>query len=70
MEAAKKAGAPVIVTFSRGGGQFLAGKLADNTHDAASIAGALAGAHHVRAVARLYGVPVILHTDHCPKVRP
>ncbi|CAE8637414.1 unnamed protein product [Polarella glacialis] len=67
LEAAKIAGGPVMVTFSKGGGQFIAGKAADNTSDAACIAGTVAGALHVRAVAKLYGVPVILHTDHCQK---
>jgi fructose-bisphosphate aldolase class II len=67
MEAAAKYGGPIMVTFSKGGGQFIAGKAADNTDDAACIAGAVAGAMHVRAVAKLYGVPVILHTDHCQK---
>jgi len=56
-----------MVTFSRGGGQFIAGKTADNTDDAACIAGAVAGALHVRSVAKLYGVPVVLHSDHCCK---
>jgi len=65
LEAAKKFGGPMIIQFSRGGGQFLAGKAADNTDDAACIAGCVAGALHVRKVAALYGVPVILHTDHC-----
>jgi len=67
MEAAKRAGGPIMVTFSRGGGQFIAGKAAANEDDAACIAGSVAGALHVRAVAELYGVPVILHTDHCQK---
>jgi len=67
MEAAKKYGGPIIITFSKGGGQFIAGKGADNEDDAASINGAIAGALHVRQVAKLYGVPVILHTDHCMK---
>lgn len=67
MEAAAKAGGPIMVTFSRGGGQFIAGKAADNTDDKACIAGTVAGALHVRTVAELYGVPVILHTDHCNK---
>eukprot|EP00961_Rhodomonas_salina_P280347 3787114-Rhodomonas_salina.1 len=67
MAAAKEYGGPIMVTFSKGGGQFIAGKDADNTNDAASIAGAIAGALHVRAVAKLYGVPVVLHTDHCQK---
>ena len=38
----------MMVTFSKGGGQFLAGKAADNTDDAACIAGTVAGALHVR----------------------
>jgi fructose-bisphosphate aldolase class II len=67
MEAAKKYGGPIMVTFSKGGGQFIAGKAADNTDDKASIAGCIAGALHVRQVAALYDVPVILHTDHCQK---
>jgi len=67
MEAAKKYGGPIMVTFSKGGGQFIAGKAADNTDDAASIAGAVAAAKHVREVAALYDVPVVLHTDHCQK---
>merc|ERR1719163_1748733 len=65
LEAAKANGGPMIIQFSRGGGQFFAGKAADNTDDAACIAGCVAGALHVRKVAALYGVPVILHTDHC-----
>jgi len=67
MEAAAKYGGPIMVTFSKGGGQFIAGKAADNSDDKASIAGCVAGAKHVRAVAELYGVPVVLHTDHCQK---
>jgi len=35
--------------------------------DAACIAGCVGTALHVRQVAKLYGVPVILHTDHCMK---
>merc|ERR1719258_716503 len=44
LEAAKKYGGPMIIQFSRGGGQFLAGKTAPNDNDAACIAGAVAGA--------------------------
>ncbi|KAL7575818.1 hypothetical protein ACA910_003142 [Epithemia clementina (nom. ined.)] len=67
MEAAAKYGGPIMVTFSKGGGQFIAGKSVKNDNDKASIAGCIAGALHVREVAELYGVPVILHTDHCQK---
>jgi len=38
-----------------------------NKSQEASIAGAVAGAHYIRAVAPSYGIPVILHTDHCAK---
>jgi fructose-bisphosphate aldolase class II len=67
LAAAREAKAPVIVQFSHTGAQFYAGKFLDNKTHAASIAGAIAGAHHVRTVAKAYGVPVILHTDHAAK---
>lgn len=67
MEAAAKYGGPIMVTFSKGGGQYIAGKTLSNDNDEASIAGCIAGAKHVREVAKLYGVPVVLHTDHCQK---
>jgi len=67
LEAAKTYKGPMIIQFSRGGGQFVAGKAAENANDAACIAGTVAGALHTRAVAELYGVPVILHTDHCQR---
>lgn len=69
MEAAKKANSPVIVQFSNGGCHFLAGKGLKNPKDSqdAAIAGAIAGAHHVRIMAKHYGVPVVLHSDHCAK---
>ena len=38
-----------------------------NSNQEASIAGAEAAAHYVRAVAPAYGIPVVLHTDHCAK---
>lgn len=67
LEAARKNDAPVIIQFSSGGAQFYAGKGLDNTNFHAAIAGAVSGAYHTRALAEQYGVPVILHTDHCAK---
>lgn len=67
LEAARKADAPIMIQFSSGGSQFYAGKALDNTEFHACIAGAVSGAYHVRAMAEQYGVPVILHTDHCSK---
>src|SRR6185436_8514615 len=53
--------------LSHTGSQFYAGKSLDNAQQQASIAGAIAGALHVRTLAKVYGVPAILHTDHCAK---
>jgi fructose-bisphosphate aldolase class II len=67
METAAKLNAPVIIQFSKGGGQFFAGKGLDNTDEKAAIAGCVAGAKHVHQLAELYGATVIMHTDHCQK---
>jgi fructose-bisphosphate aldolase class II len=67
LEAAKEANAPMIVQFSNGGGYFMAGKGTSNADQKAAVAGCVAGALMVRELADLYGVPVILHTDHCAK---
>lgn len=67
LETAADLNAPVIIQFSNGGAQFNAGKGLSNENERAAIAGAVAGAKHVHELAALYGVPVILHTDHCAK---
>lgn len=67
IEAAAKVKAPVIVQFSNGGGQFIAGKGMKAEGQQAAILGAISGAKHVHLVAEHYGVPVLLHTDHCAK---
>jgi len=67
LEAAKELNAPVIVQFSNGGAHFNAGKGLSNDGQKAAIAGAIAGAKHVHEMAKVYDVPVILHTDHCAK---
>ncbi|KAL7563222.1 hypothetical protein ACA910_014495 [Epithemia clementina (nom. ined.)] len=67
LEAARKNDAPIIIQFSSGGSQFYGGKGLDNSNYKAAIAGAVSGAFHVRTMAEQYGVPVILHTDHCAK---
>jgi fructose-bisphosphate aldolase class II len=67
MVAAKEAKAPVIIQLSQTGSQFYGGKTLDNSAQQASIGGSIAGALHVRTLAKVYGVPVVLHTDHCAK---
>lgn len=67
LEAAKEKGYPVIIQFSNGGAVFNAGKGLSNEDQQAAIAGAVAGALTVHKLAPLYGVPVVLHTDHAAK---
>ncbi|WP_272021858.1 class II fructose-bisphosphate aldolase [Olleya namhaensis] len=67
LETAAALNAPVIIQFSNGGGVFNAGKGLSNDGQKAAIAGSIAGAKHVHLMAEAYGVPVILHTDHCAK---
>jgi fructose-bisphosphate aldolase class II len=67
LETARDLNAPVIIQFSNGGAQFNAGKGLSNEGQKAAIAGGIAGAKHVHELAIAYGVPVILHTDHCAK---
>jgi len=67
LETARDLNAPVIVQFSNGGACFNAGKGLSNENQRAAVAGSIAGAQHVHLMAEQYGVPVILHTDHCAK---
>lgn len=67
MEAAKLVNSPVIIQFSNGGAQFYAGKGLKLDGQLAQIAGAIAGAKQVHALAEIYGVHVVLHTDHAAK---
>ncbi len=67
LETAKEMNAPVIIQFSNGGAHFNAGKGLSNENEKAAIAGAIAGAKHIHELAKVYQVPVILHTDHCAK---
>lgn len=67
LETARELNSPVIVQFSNGGASFFAGKGLSNEGQQAAILGGVSGAQHVHALAEAYGVPVILHTDHCAK---
>lgn len=63
LEAAKKVNSPVIIQFSNGGAKFYAGKNCPN----AEVLGAISGAKHIHLLAKAYGIPVILHTDHAAR---
>jgi fructose-bisphosphate aldolase class II len=65
LEAAAKNNSPIMIQVSNGGGKFMAGKSLKDPDAAA--AGSVALAYHTRAVAKYYGIPVVLHSDHCAK---
>jgi len=67
LEAAAKVKSPVIIQFSNGGAQFVAGRGLKLEGQKANILGAISGARHVHLMAEHYGVPVIVHTDHAAK---
>lgn len=67
LETAAKVNSPVIIQFSNSGAQFIAGKGMPNDNLQANIAGAISGAMHIHTVAKYYGVPVVIHTDHAAK---
>jgi len=69
LEAARDINSPIILQLSQGGAAFFGGKGLKNSAEKqeASVAGAIAAAHFIRAIAPSYGVPVVLHTDHCAK---
>ena len=67
IETAAELNSPVIIQFSNGGSQFMAGKGLSNENQKSAIAGGVSGAKHVHELAKQYGASVILHTDHCAK---
>jgi len=67
LETAARVNSPVIIQFSNGGAQFVAGKGMPNDKLQANISGGISGALHIHNVAKHYGVPVVLHTDHAAK---
>ena len=67
LETAAKVNSPVIIQFSNSGAQFIAGKGMPNDKFQGNISGGISGALHIHNVAKYYGVPVVLHTDHAAK---
>jgi len=67
LEAGKKLNRPVMIQFSEGGSAFFCGKSLPNDKKQAAILGAVVGAHYVRHVSPAYGIPCLVHSDHCAK---
>ena len=67
LETAASVGSPVIVQLSNGGAAFYAGKSLKLDDQKAAVLGSVSAALHVHELAEAYGVPVVLHTDHCAR---
>merc|ERR1712183_1079580 len=67
LQAARDIQSPVIIQFSNGGGAFMAGKGIKGDKQKGAVLGSIAGAQHVRLMAKHYGIPVVIHSDHCAK---
>ncbi|MGJ8678884.1 class II fructose-bisphosphate aldolase [Paraglaciecola sp.] len=67
LEAAHRIQSPIIIQLSYSGSAFFCGKGAPLTGHQPAIVGAIAAAYHIHNVAKHYGIPVILHTDHAAK---
>lgn len=68
LETAAEIQGPVIIQFSHGGASFISGKgIKTKKTEEQAIIGAISGAQHVHLMAKYYGIPVIIHTDHCHK---
>merc|ERR1711981_569545 len=67
LQAARDIQSPVMIQFSNGGGAFFAGKGIKGEKQKGAVLGSIAGAQHVRLMAKHYGIPVVIHSDHCAK---
>lgn len=67
LETAKAVNSPVVIQFSNGGAHFFSGLGLTKENQIGAIAGGISGALHIHNVAKLYGVPVIIHTDHAAR---
>lgn len=67
LETAKIVNSPVIIQFSNGGAYFFGGQGLPKENQIGAIAGGISGAYHVHNIAKYYGIPVILHTDHAAR---
>jgi fructose-bisphosphate aldolase class II len=67
LEAAYEAKSPIIIQLSYSGAAYFVGKGAPLTGLEASIQGAILAAKYINDAAKLYGIPVVIHTDHASK---
>ncbi|WP_343192497.1 class II fructose-bisphosphate aldolase [Buchnera aphidicola (Taiwanaphis decaspermi)] len=68
LEASSIAKSPIIIQLSYGGSKFISGYGIKNVSEIEkSVLGAISAAKYIHKISKIYGVPVILHTDHCNK---
>lgn len=67
LEAAKEAHSPIIIQLSYSGASFFIGKAAGLSDIDAAVHGSATAARYIKHAAKVYNVPVIIHTDHASK---
>ncbi|WP_343153432.1 class II fructose-bisphosphate aldolase [Buchnera aphidicola (Mindarus keteleerifoliae)] len=70
LNSAEKINSPVIIQLSYGGSEFIADiKSKKIKKEKKAVLGAISAAKHIHLISSYYNIPIILHTDHCPKSR-
>ena len=67
LEAASEINSPIIIQLSYSGSAFFIGKGHQLSAMDAAIQGGVIAAKYIKSVANLYGIPVIINTDHASK---
>jgi len=67
LEAAKDINSPIIIQLSFSGATFFIGKGVNLSTMDAAIQGGVIAAKYIKSVAKLYDIPVVIHTDHASK---
>lgn len=67
LEAAKAINSPIIIQLSYSGAAFFIGKGHSLSPMEAAIEGGVIAAKYIKSVAKLYGIPVVINTDHASK---
>lgn len=67
LEAAKEVNSPIIIQLSFSGAAFFIGKAVGLNSMEAAIQGGVIAAKYIKSVAKFYGIPVVINTDHASK---
>ena len=67
LEAASEINSPIIIQLSYSGAAYFIGKGVKLSPMEAAIQGGVIAAKYIKSIAKLYSIPVVIHTDHASK---